>query len=133
MRLIILSLFIVIVGCTKMPVLPSSSVWITYDLIIDIKTNDDANLIESLVLNEFVKKELIGTKLVFNQNTFSLSFTNNGKEKGDVSEVIKITKDYFITKKEDVEQKISYRMSNDKQQCDFTLPDGTILKTNRQH
>ena len=134
MRLIIVSLLIVVSSCTKkIPVLPSSSVWITYDLIINIKTDENANPIESLALNKLVKKELIGTKLVFNQNTFSFSFTNNGKEKGDTGHIVKTTEEYFVIRKDDIEQKINYRMSSDKQECDFTFPDGTILYTKRQH
>jgi hypothetical protein len=134
MRLIIISLLIVVSSCTKkIAVIPSSSVWVTYDLIIDIKTKEDINPIESLALNELVKKELIGTKVVFNQNTFSLSYTSKRTGSGQVGQVVKITEDYFITKVEDVEQKITYRMSSDKQRCDFTFPDGTILYTERQN
>lgn len=134
MRLIIVSLLIVVNSCTKkIAVLPSSSVWITYDLIIDVKTNDAANAIESLALNQLLKKELIGAELVFNQNSFSFSYTNNGKEKGDTGRIIKITDEYFIIRKDDVEQKISYRMSSDKQKCDFIFPDGTVFYTERQH
>ncbi len=134
MRLIILGLFIIAVGCTpRIAIIPSSSVWVTYDLIIDIKTKEDINPIESLALNELVKKELIGTKVVFNQNTFSLSYTSKRTGSGQVGQVVKITEDYFITKVEDVEQKITYRMSSDKQRCDFTFPDGTILYTERQN
>lgn len=134
MRLIIISLLIVVSSCTKkISVLPSNSIWITYDLIIDIKTKEDINPIESLALNELVKKELIGTKVVFNQNTFSLNYTSKRTGSGQVGQVVKITEDYFITKVEDVEQKITYRMSNDKQRCDFTFPDGTILYTERQN
>ncbi len=134
MRLIILGLFIITVGCTpRLAVIPSSSVWVTYDLIIDIKTDDDANAIESLALNQLLKKELIGAELVFNQNSFSFSYTNNGKEKGDTGRIIKITDEYFIIRKDDVEQKISYRMSSDKQEYDFIFPDGTVFYTERQH
>ncbi|MFK7950178.1 MAG: hypothetical protein AB8G11_21490 [Saprospiraceae bacterium] len=133
MRSIILSLFIITTGCTRMPVLPSSSVWITYDLIIDIKTDEDAHPIESLAINELAKKELIGAKVVFNQNKLTLSYTNNGKEQIEVGYVIKVTEDYFILKADDAEQKISYQMSSDRQECDFTFSSGTILYTERQH